>query len=264
MKAAMTSSDQTAATPGGTIGHALGGREGGSPVRDERGSTLGYSTERNGSGLTRWWGALSGGQRTLVIVVALYTLAAFIYSAATRNLEFVYYSLWLVVFAAGIMWMHARVRIPTLLLMGLALWGAVHLLGGTVPVAERWLDPGETNRTLYNVRISPWLPKYDQVVHTYGFFISTLCAWAGLRATYPRATRPGFGVLLVLALTGMGLGAMNEVIEFVGTLVFPNTNVGGYRNTGWDLVCNMTGATLGAVVVYGWARQTARAHAGAA
>jgi len=54
----------------------------------------------------------------------------------------------------------------------------------------------------------------------------------------------------VLAVTsGMGLGAMNELIEFAATLLVPETNVGGYVNTGWDLVSNFVGATAAAAVI---------------
>jgi hypothetical protein len=48
----------------------------------------------------------------------------------------------------------------------------------------------------------------------------------------------------------MGLGAVNEVIEFAAVLLLPNTNVGGYMNTGWDLVANMVGSLVAAVLIY--------------
>ena len=45
----------------------------------------------------------------------------------------------------------------------------------------------------------------------------------------------------VSLLMGVGLGALNEVVEFAATR-FMSTNVGGYVNTGWDLVANLVGA----------------------
>jgi hypothetical protein len=54
--------------------------------------------------------------------------------------------------------------------------------------------------------------------------------------------KPTTGVLALCALAGMGLGSLNEIIEFVAVLAIPGTNVGGYENTGWDLVANMVGA----------------------
>lgn len=32
-------------------------------------------------------------------------------------------------------------------------------------------------------------------------------------------------------------------------LTIPNTNVGGYENTGWDLVSNLAGCAIAAVVI---------------
>ena len=32
-------------------------------------------------------------------------------------------------------------------------------------------------------------------------------------------------------------------------LTIPNTNVGGYENTGWDLVANLIGASIAALIL---------------
>ncbi|HSH60778.1 MAG TPA: hypothetical protein VK988_14310 [Acidimicrobiales bacterium] len=45
----------------------------------------------------------------------------------------------------------------------------------------------------------------------------------------------------------MGVGAINEVVEFLSTLVLTQTHVGGFENTGWDLVFDLLGATVAAV-----------------
>jgi hypothetical protein len=62
-------------------------------------------------------------------------------------------------------------------------------------------------------------------------------------------------VLIGIACMGMGLGAANEVVEFVITLIVPDTNVGGFVNTGWDLVSNMTGAVGACVIIRFWNRE---------
>jgi hypothetical protein len=62
---------------------------------------------------------------------------------------------------------------------------------------------------------------------------------------------------MLLVCMGVGLGALNEVVEFVMTLTLPETNVGGYENTGWDLVSNLIGAllaTLGVTVMHNGAK----------
>jgi hypothetical protein len=56
-------------------------------------------------------------------------------------------------------------------------------------------------------------------------------------------------MLALCAAAGMGFGALNEVIEFIAVLTLPNTNVGGYENTGWDLVANLVGTIIAALVI---------------
>lgn len=46
----------------------------------------------------------------------------------------------------------------------------------------------------------------------------------------------------------MGIGALNEVLEFIATLVLVDTNVGGYRNTGRDLIANLLGAAVAGII----------------
>ena len=47
----------------------------------------------------------------------------------------------------------------------------------------------------------------------------------------------------------MGFGGLNEVIEFFLTLTLPETNIGGYINTGWDLVSNLVGVTAACCLI---------------
>ena len=64
--------------------------------------------------------------------------------------------------------------------------------------------------------------------------------------------------LVLAAIGGMGLGALNELVEVVATLLIPETNVGGYMNTGWDLVANFVGATSAVVIIFVRARREDR------
>lgn len=169
------------------------------------------------------------------------------------NQEFIFYGLVMLALIGAVWWLDSRVRLSTLSLWCLAVWGLAHMMGGTVPIPERLTEPGEQS-VLYSLRLMPWLPKYDQVVHAFGFFTSTLVAWRAMNASVegiapgrslPRTLGPIFAAMMV----GMGLSAMNEIIEFVATLIFPNTNVGGYVNTGWDLVSNLTGCVIAGVLI---------------
>lgn len=197
---------------------------------------------------------------TLIVFTALYMLGFTAYAISRGNGEFVFYAIVMVVLIAGVSAMHRRVKFSPSVLWLLAIWGLLHMAGGNVPVPARlapdWAPPaGATNPTtvLYNMRAAPWLPKYDQFVHAFGFACATLASFEALRACI-RSMKPGaptvpIGLAIACFLIGMGLGAMNEVVEFTATR-FMNTNVGGYENTGWDLVSNMTGSLAAALWVW--------------
>ena len=51
-------------------------------------------------------------------------------------------------------------------------------------------------------------------------------------------------LIFLVVLMGSGLGAVNEMIEFLAVLTFPETGVGGYENTMLDIVFNLFGGVL--------------------
>jgi len=80
--------------------------------------------------------------------------------------------------------------------------------------------------------------------------VATWVCWEALRGAVGGELRAGFGLAVLCGLGGLGLGALNEVIEFMAVLLVPATNVGGYVNTGWDLVSNTAGAAIALAAVY--------------
>jgi hypothetical protein len=189
-------------------------------------------------------------QRTFLVVAAgLVVLAGLVIAVTKRNAEFLYYGGTLLVIGGGIILLDRRVRLPLFVLWGLFLWLILHLAGGMIDVPKDMVDTGMTNYTLYNVRLMPWLPRYDQCVHAFGFFVSSLAAWRGIYVASGRTLKPTFGPRLGAGLMGLGCGAVNEVIEFVGTRLMPDTNVGDFVNTGWDLVSNSVGALIAMLTI---------------
>ena len=65
---------------------------------------------------------------------------------------------------------------------------------------------------------------------------------------------PTLGTLTQCGAASMGFGGLNEVIEFAITLTLPETNIGGYINTGWDLVSNLVGVTVACLLI-AWRHQ---------
>jgi hypothetical protein len=201
-------------------------------------------------------------QPLLAAFVALYMLGFTAKALLGGNTEFVFYAAVMVVLIAGVALIHSRVTFSTPLLWGLAIWGLLHMAGGNVPIPYSLApdfqpEPGQTATVLYNLRFAPFLPRYDQFTHAYGFATATLASFQALAAAVgpsifvggsPRG-RVKAGIAVACLLMGIGLGALNEVVEFAATR-FMRTNVGDFVNTGWDLVSNLTGATLAAVSLY--------------
>lgn len=190
----------------------------------------------------------------LVVFTAAYILVAGVSAWVNDNKEFIIYIGVMGVMIWAILTVHRRCDLSRGLLWSLSVWGLLHMAGGLVPIPEGWPYNGP-NGVLYSLWLIPEKLKYDQVVHAYGFGITTWLCWEALRAGVQRRfelkLEPTVGVMVLCAAGGMGFGAFNEIVEFVATLTLPNTNVGGYVNTGWDLVYNMLGSVVGALVI-GW------------
>ena len=179
--------------------------------------------------------------------LALFTVAYMVgfnaLALSRGNSEFLFYGVVMLVIIAGVVVMHLRVRFSSGVLWLLAVWGLAHMAGGTVRVGDG---------VLYSYWFVQDRLKYDNVVHCYGFFCATLAAFEAARGMVREDARFGIGMFILFWCAGMGLGAVNEVVEFAAVLALPETNVGGYINTGWDMVANMVGA--GAACVWLWVR----------
>lgn len=190
--------------------------------------------------------------RPLIVFSVLYMLVSVIAAAVQRNTEFVFYIVVMTVLITSLVLVHKRINFSDGVLWGMSLWGFLHMAGGLVRVPEALTQDGSMP-VLYSWWIIPQWLKYDQLVHAFGFGVTTWVCWQIMRSIVEKQTgktpEPTFGLCLLCAMGGMGFGALNEVVEFVATMTIPETNVGGYINTGWDLVFNFLGCSLVAVVI---------------
>ena len=196
---------------------------------------------------------LPGISKGLLAFTGAYLAVAVVALLVQQNWEFAMYLVIMGVLIAGLFVVHKNVGLSSGSLWCLSVWGLMHMAGGLVSIPAEWAQEG-SQPVLYSMWLIPDSLKYDQVVHAFGFGVTTWVCWQVLRnnvlaqtGQVPKAT---FGLCLLSAACGMGFGALNEVIEFVATLLIPETNVGGYINTGWDLVANLTGCTVAAVWIY--------------
>ena len=188
----------------------------------------------------------------VIAFTAVYITFALVLALRRGNQEFVLYIAVMFVLI-GVVWLvHRSVNLSTASLWALSAWGLAHMAGGLVVVPESW-SVDAASRVLYSWWLIPERLKYDNVVHAYGFGVTTWVCWQGLRAAISRrggAATPTVGLMVLAATAGLGFGALNEVVEFAATLLVPETNVGGYVNTGWDMVSNLVGATTAAAAIW--------------
>ena len=174
------------------------------------------------------------------------------YGFATHSPSTVGYVSSVLIIAAAVVGLR-RVVLPPLLAAGLAIAAIVTLAGGLIRVGHD---------VLYNANTGPYSPalgtyylQYDHFAHAYCSFVIVFACWVMLAAPHAGTGRRGELVLLAVG-AALGLGALNEMVEFIATLAHHGAHAGGYWNTGWDLVSNFTGVTAAGLVL---ARSKARA-----
>jgi len=185
----------------------------------------------------------------LAAVVAAVTLLFAVRFLLNANHEFLIYVVVVVAVGVFVAVSHKKVRYPFVCLVGLAVWAVLHLAGGGIRVRDD---------VLYGLILIPisetWsILRYDQVVHAFGFGVSTLIMYHLLANLLPKGDMKRFSVGLIVIMAGIGLGALNENIEFLLTVFLPQTGVGGYENTSLDLCSNLVGACVAYVLARnGW------------
>ena len=179
-----------------------------------------------------------------IVVVNSINVVIFTVIALQRsNQEFILYLGVIVAILAWLVVKQRTIKFDLTILWGMTAWGLLHMCGGLLRV---------NGETLYALELIPLIPslnilRFDQLVHTFGFGVATLFGHHLLRR-YLRNDIEQRGTLIFLViLIGSGLGAVNEMIEFLAVLAFPTTGVGGYQNTMLDIVFNLLGGILAVI-----------------
>ena len=190
--------------------------------------------------------------KPVLIFTGLYMALAVAGAMGAGNREFIIYIIVMVVVITTIFKVHRRNPLTMPLLWSFSVWGLLHMAGGLVTIPQGWVREGPHD-VLYSWWIIPRYLKYDQLTHAYGFGITSWLCWhivkGALRSPDGSPVRPTPGMLLLCVAAGMGFGAFNEVVEFAATRILPDTNVGDYANTGWDLVANLVGSLITVVII---------------
>ena len=182
-----------------------------------------------------------------VLIVNVIVLAIFMIIFSSRqNWEFVAYIGVIAFFLLVILLTNHKVHYPNIILWGLTLWAFMHMSGGGIRIGEG---------ILYNLIIFPLsttysILRYDQVVHMVGFGVATLLMYYLIKPIlHPEHSARWVIFSIVIVMAGLGVGALNEIIEFLMTVILPETGVGGYVNTSLDLVSDLIGAIIAVIYI---------------
>ena len=176
----------------------------------------------------------------LVGVAGIATAGFGIFGAATGVGQTVTYMVTVVMLGALLLRLDRTVQFSNLVAIGVTAWAVGHLAGGLIEL--------DGDRVLYNAVLAPHL-RYDNVVHFFGFGFAGVAAWEALAPRFIARDVGPMAVGIAVWLFGMGIGALNEVVEFAIALNVEESNIGGYLNTGRDLVANLLGAAAAGIVV---------------
>ncbi|PIS04736.1 MAG: hypothetical protein COT81_04945 [Candidatus Buchananbacteria bacterium CG10_big_fil_rev_8_21_14_0_10_42_9] len=156
------------------------------------------------------------------------------------NYEFLMYIGVIIIILFVILAANKKIAFPNAVLWALTAWGLMHMSGGA-------FYPGGT--LLYKIILIPISEEYgifrfDQFVHVVGFGAATLAMYYLLKPLLRSNLTKWTALSIVVVMAGLGVGALNEIIEFIAVVIVPETGVGGYNNTSLDLVADLIGALI--------------------
>lgn len=179
-----------------------------------------------------------------VLFTLSYVFAFTVNSFFQQNFEFLYYTLLMTALIYITIYIDRQLHLGFFIVFNLSLLGFLHLLGGNFYFAD--------GIRLYDTYFIGHLIKYDNIIHTYATFIATFALYGLLTPFLDERLRKRWGVLsLVLVLMALGLGTINEVVEFFAVVFLGAAEqVGGYFNNSLDLVFNTLGSIAACVILY--------------
>lgn len=172
----------------------------------------------------------------VVNLCAVFSFAA--YFIRNFNYEFIIYVGVIAVFLGIFIFVNDKVYFPNYVLWLLTLWAILHMAGGSVHIS------GTLLYKLILIPLSNTIPifRYDQLVHIIGFGSATLAMYFLLKPLLRSDIDSWWSLSIVIISAGLGVGAFNEIVEFLITVFVQETKVGGYLNTSLDLVSNFIGS----------------------
>lgn len=189
---------------------------------------------------------LKKGQLPILLTIVFLVLFFSLLSLERENYEFLMYIGVIILLIIVFVFTSKKLDLSNGVLWGMVLWAFMHMSGGLVFIK------GQKLYTIVLFEIfkigEETFFRYDHLVHIIGFGVATWLLYELLKNSLNK--KPGFiSLSLVLVFAGMGVGALNELIEFFAVVILPETGVGGYENTLLDMVSNTIGAIIAVIII---------------
>src|SRR3989338_7258950 len=98
-------------------------------------------------------------EKVVMLFTLIYILTFSYYSFLRGNIEFVFYSFLLLLFLNIGIYIHKKVQLPEFIVIGLSLFGLLHILGGNIDIKEI---------RLYDMEFFYGIIRYDNIIHIIG------------------------------------------------------------------------------------------------
>jgi hypothetical protein len=176
----------------------------------------------------------------LSIILNIFTLGIFtLVFILKKNYEFLFYTLTLSIAIYILAKSDKIFKYSTLAKYGFTLWLFGHLAGGSFKIA---------GTRLYDTVLLPLIGepynilRYDQVLHFYCYVVIGALVYSIISYYLKETNKKALATITIIS--AMGIGGINEIIEFATVSFFGATGVGNYINNALDLVFNSLGAIL--------------------
>lgn len=184
----------------------------------------------------------------ILVFTVVYLICFVAYYISTKNYEFLWYIAIMTFLIFLMIELYKRYNFHWLVLLSTSIWGLMHMLGGSVYLGGVRLYDFVLIPIASGEIVGTDIFRYDQFAHLYFYFICAFILYTTFIRLFKKDASKGM-ILTLIVIAGIGIGAINEILEFVPVLLFGNTGVGDYFNTLWDLVFNAFGIILGVIYI---------------
>ncbi len=185
-------------------------------------------------------------KRNLGIYVSILILAVFtVIFLVKGNYEFLTYTITISFLIWLIQKTDKKFNYSQIGKFGFAIWLLLHFLGGSLKI---------NGLRLYDNILIPIFGeplnifRYDQFLHAFCYFVFVFFVYAVVKNSLKENTNKWITAFIIIFIAE-GIGAINEIIELSTVVLFNTQGVGNYYNNALDLVFNLMGASIGALII---------------